>query len=101
MGVPVIAIGVPTVIYPFAIVEEAFHLISEKRTQKETATSFDKEVTAENLYRQVAPQLATLAVTPKDIDYLVKEAAKILASALAIAFHPGITVENYREYLSY
>lgn len=102
LRVPVIAIGVPTVIHPYAIVKEAFHLITEKAEKNKTAvTSPWGEMTAEELYLQTAPNLADLAVTPKDIDFNIKEAAKIIAAALAIALHPEITVNNYREYLSY
>lgn len=64
LGVPVIALGVPTVVDAYSIKESS----GEKR--------------------------ATLMVTPKDIDIKIKRAAEILALAVNSALQKGLSVEE-------
>lgn len=101
LHIPVIAIGVPTVIYPQSIVAEVFeHLKANMAENKETAAS-DMWDTAENtLYQMMSDKVQMYAVTPKDIDCVIDNLADILTAGIHIALHPKITIENYKEFLS-
>lgn len=72
LGLPVIAIGIPTVV-------DVGSLIGEYTE------------------RQLPPSLKTMMVTPKDIDMLVRRSAEILADSLNIFLQPEIDAKIIRE----
>ncbi|NLG84951.1 MAG: GPR endopeptidase [Firmicutes bacterium] len=90
LGVPVIAIGIPTVVYATTIVADAL----EKLGGGERSGLPD-----ERLRRHLPPQFTELVVTPKEVDLLVDEVAKVVAAALNIALHPGVSAEEVFRYL--
>ena len=77
VGVPVLAIGVPTVVDAATIVNDALeHLISGLNSMEKYDVS-DK---------MVAPHLNGMFVTPKDIDETVKRISYTISEALNILF---------------
>lgn len=72
LGVPVLAVGVPTVV----------------RADTLAGTDTGKQT-----------ELAGLLVTPKDIDLLVEEAARILGFGISLALQPGLRFEELEELL--
>ena len=96
IGVPIIAIGVPTVVDCTAIIGETISVLQEKKVlnlKNESAIHAVREQMLENF-------AGNLTVTPKNIDDLIDNLSTILAGALAIAIHPGVTAENYNDYLN-
>ena len=73
LGVPVIAIGVPTVV-------DAVSLASEL-----------SGVSAEEFNNDILSQGESLIVAPKDIDLMVKNASYLLALAINCALQPSLT----------
>lgn len=73
IGVPVIAIGIPTVVDAFSIINDAIADIGD-------------EVENEHIIENLSPQLATLFVTPKDIDEAIHYLSHIIAEGLNMAF---------------
>lgn len=101
MGLPVIAIGVPTVVNSIVIIYEALtQMLDYGKSQGfNVLPALD-----ENLLEKVSTKVlksfdGNLIVTPKDIDQLVTDAAEIIAGAVAQAVHPGVNRENYQDYL--
>jgi spore protease len=98
LGVPVIAIGVPTVVHASTIAHDTIELLVDKfRDQaqfydivREMDGSDKRELIAEVL----APTLGDLMVTPKEIDVLILEMSKVLAGALNAALHPKMDLEH-------
>ena len=74
LGVPVIAIGVPTVVDAATIVYDAIGQTELEEDQ------------VQDLREQMAPGLNTMFVTPKDIDETVKKVSYTISEALNIAF---------------
>ena len=74
LGVPVIAIGVPTVVDAATIVYDAIGQTELEEDQ------------VQDLREQMAPGLNTMFVTPKDIDETVKRVSYTISEALNIAF---------------
>ncbi|MGM9567096.1 MAG: GPR endopeptidase [Clostridia bacterium] len=99
LGIPVIAIGVPTVIYPQAIVMDAFEKMKQELFSKEKSAALQNWNAAEEiLYQNMRDQMQMFAVTPKDIDFTVDRLSRILSGGIQAALHPEITEENYMEY---
>ncbi len=88
MGIPVIAIGIPTVVDANSIIYDAL-VNSQKGSFSE---SFDKEI------KDILMNVENYFVSPKDIDSLIKRSAKIIANGINLALHRDIDfsfIENY------
>ena len=80
LGVPVIALGVPTVV---------------------AAESLAADLTGdEGAAQSVAPRGARMIVTPREVDLLVDRAAAVLAMAVNRALNPSLSAEDFRALVS-
>lgn len=93
LGVPVIAIGVPTVIDAAAVASDAIDLLIEtikvnsepnSRIYK-TAEIFGKENKYNLINEILSPNGKDFIVTPKEVDSIIDEISKIIASAINTA----------------
>ena len=84
LDIPVIAIGIPTVIYPHAIVSEVITKMKEQDPGLITMIKSD-----ELLSEIMSDRLLSCAVTPKDIDITVELLADILAESIEEAIYPN------------
>ena len=91
LQVPVIAIGIPMVVYASTIVRDALRKILAKESTVEKA-----EVMAEEL---AAGSVGDFVVTPRSIDELVQGLADMLALAINTALQPEFTMEELSHYL--
>ncbi len=106
LGVPVIAIGVPTVIDAATVVSDTMDLIVAdlKQNAKENEALFKMlSVIAEedkySMIRQVlTPDHGDFVVTPKEVDSLVENVSDVIANGINIALHEGITLEDIDRY---
>ena len=80
LGVPVIALGVPTVV-------DAATLAAELMAP-------DSEEDSRILREMVSPRGAEMMVTPREIDLLVERAAKLLSMSVNRALHPSYSTEE-------
>lgn len=84
LGVPVIAIGVPTVISVPAIVDEAMDSILNqlgKTGMKEALSSFSDKERYDLAKEMLTPELAEMFVTPKNVDDAVKRISYTISEA--------------------
>ena len=93
LGIPVIAIGVPTVVDAATIVSDTMHTLVEAMEGHSRLQALSTGLNALNdmekyeLIRELlSPQLNTMFVTPKDIDEAVKRLSYTLSEGLNIAF---------------
>ena len=93
MGIPVISIGVPTVVDAAVIVNDAMenmlHAMEEAESLKSIGSMLNTFNVAEKqeLFRELlSPQLNTMFVTPKDIDETVKRLSYTISEALNMVF---------------
>ncbi len=87
LGVPVIAVGVPTVIYAATLARDAMELLNEDEQ--------DHEEALDNIERQLLRKdLGDMIVTPREIDSLVVDAAGIIAAAVNRALQPELSDEE-------
>ncbi|EXX87996.1 peptidase [Paenibacillus darwinianus] len=106
LGVPVIAIGVPTVVYASTIVNSCIELLSEhfkRQTDNAGPIMGMLQSLPENdrlqLVREVLQPVGhDLLVTPKDVDQFIEDIANIIASGLNAALHDAVDSSNVAAY---
>ena len=87
LGVPVIAVGVPMVVYAATIAGDALSAFAEE----DGASPEDEERLAQCVERVVSERLGDLIVTPREVDALIDRMAGMLAAGINRALHPGLT----------
>lgn len=88
LGVPVIAVGVPTVVYASTIVMETLAAINNKTEADRSADALFSLVDG-----TMREQFGTMIVTPKDIDQMIDDAADMLAKGMNRMLHRGYLSE--------
>ncbi len=106
LGVPVIAVGVPTVVYASTIVNSTLELLSQNFNKQTSNTSAILGVVADmteqdrlQMVREVLNPLGhDLLVTPKEIDQFIEDIANIIASGLNASLHEAVDEGNISAY---
>ena len=80
LGVPVIAIGVPLVVFATTISQDTISLIAD-----ETGLHNDEERLKELAAKVIAEHIGELIVTPKEIDSIVADMTRIVADGINMA----------------
>lgn len=80
MGVPVIAVGVPTVVDALTLAFDLLDISDEKEGRELSAA--------------VSPQGRSMVVTPKEIDLLIDRAAHLISLAINMALQTDIDTED-------
>lgn len=107
MGVPVIAIGIPTVVDAATIVNDTLDLIIDSlKTEAKSGSEFYNllsQISSEEKYTLIQevlnPYMKNVVVTPTDIDALVDDLSIIVANGLNMALHPGIDLKDVNRYI--
>lgn len=89
LGVDVIAVGVPTVIYAATLARDAFALLAGEDRQEEALGAMERELRDTDL--------GNLIVTPRDIDAIVKNCATLIAGGINRALQPNLTSAEIAE----
>jgi len=108
MGVPVIAIGVPTVVDAATMASDTIDmvvdsLISESPKNGEfynMLKDMDRTEKYKLINEVIYPYIGNLMVTPKEIDRLIDDVAIVIANGLNIALHPSIDQEDIDRYVN-
>jgi spore protease len=108
MGVPVIAIGVPTVVDAATMANDTIDLvmdslISESPTGGEfynMLKAMDRTEKYKLISEVISPYIGNLMVTPKEIDRLIDDVAVVIANGLNLALHPSIGPEDMNRYIN-
>jgi len=103
MGIPVIAIGVPTVVQAGLIahqaMEQLYNYLATTPKMQDIHMRLQPIDLNEMISRVLAPFGGQLMVTPKEIDEHINNTAKVIAMSLAIALHPGMPPDEVEHYL--
>lgn len=99
LGVPVIAIGVPTVVDAATLVNDTMdYLFDEVKKQNEKIKPFLLDMDTVDRYKLIKnilhPYLGQLFVTPKEVDDVVDRLAKMIGNALNLSIHEGLEEED-------
>lgn len=106
LGIPVIAIGVPTVVYASTIVNSAIDMMHKHFKEQTNNTGqilglLDDMQEEERLMlvkEVLNPVGHDLLVTPKEIDEFIEDIANIIASGLNAALHDAVDTDNVAAY---
>ncbi|MFZ5754389.1 MAG: GPR endopeptidase [Bacillota bacterium] len=103
MGVPVVAIGVPTVVHAGIIAHQAmeklFNHLQTTPALQDVYHALRPVAVNEMINDVLEPFGGQLMVTPKEIDEQISNTARIIAMALAMALHPGMPEDEVEHYL--
>jgi len=107
LGIPVIAIGVPTVVDAATMANDTIDLVLDNMIkQASKGTEFYnmlREINRDEKYELIQevlkPYVGNLIVTPKEIDDIIERVSKIIANGLNIALHQGITLKDVNRYV--
>ncbi len=107
LGVPVIAIGVPTVVDAATIANDTIDLVIDSFISKaDQGTDFfnmlkniDRNEKYQLMQKSLEPYTGNLIVTPKEIDEVIERIAKAIANGINIAVHQGITIDDIDRFL--
>ena len=89
LGLPVIGIGMPTVIYAATLARDAFEWLA-----RENGEDADEEALAHMESALLGADVGELIVTPREVDSLVQDAAGMIASAVNRALQPELSDEE-------
>ncbi len=108
LGVPVIAIGVPTVVDAATLTSDTIEkVIGAFSRQARVGSQFYNilnELGQEDKYELIKevlePYSANIIVTPKGVDDIIVNLSQIIANAINIAVHPGIGLKDVNRYIN-
>lgn len=108
LGMPVIAIGVPTVVDAATLTNDAMDLIIDSLMKDapddsafyNTLKNIDRDEKYQLIKQALNPFVGQLIVTPKEIDDIIGRVSKVVANGLNMALHQGIKLEDVDKYLN-
>lgn len=86
VGVPVISVGMPTVIYAATLARDAFAWLADREDGGES----HEEALADMEKALLGAQVGGMIVTPREIDAIIQDASGIIASAINRALQPTL-----------
>lgn len=107
LGVPVLAIGVPTVVDVATIAGDSItKVISHLKDKTETESYFydilselENTDKYELIRESIAPHFGNFIVAPKEVDVIINDISKVVANAINISLHKGITLSDIDRYV--
>lgn len=108
LGVPIIAIGVPTVVDAATLVNDTMDFILDSMVEKastgnqfySTLKKLDRNEKYNIISELLNPYEDNMFVTPKEVDAVINRLAYIISNSINIALHPGINTNDINKYIS-
>lgn len=106
LGVPVIAIGVPTVVDAATLandtldimIDNMLALADERGPFYEMLSKMSVEDKYSLILNTLSPYADNMFVTPKEVDAVIDNLVNIIANSINIALHPGIDYSDIGKY---
>ena len=106
LGIPVLVIGVPTVVDAATLVNDTMDkILFEMKNQSERSSKFyemilslENEEKYELICELLTPYEENMFVTPKEVDMVIDRLADIIANAINTAVHPSVKMEDMKKY---
>jgi len=101
IGVPVIAIGVPTVVHAATIAHDSMEALAAAYQQRGFLPMYQSPEERRKLLQEVLPPaVGDLVVTPKEVDDLIDDMAKVIAGSLNAVLHQSVTAKDLLKYIN-
>lgn len=95
LGIPVLALGVPLVVYASTVANDLLESAMAKTPEDTRIQARMRDL----LKGMMDVEGADMIVTPKEIDKVVEDLARIISDALNIALHRNLTLEEVHRYM--
>lgn len=107
LGVPVIAIGIPTVVDAATMANDTIDLVLDEMISmaKEGGKFYDMLKTIDKGEKQkmieevLNPYVGNLVVTPKEVDSVVESVSKVIADGINTALQPVLDIDEINRYI--
>ena len=107
LGVPVIAIGVPTVVDAATIASDSINWVlrrlGEQAGEERPIYKVLKEIEGEEKYElireSIAPAFGNFIVAPKEVDTIIDDISSVIANGINISLHRGIGLSDIDRYV--
>lgn len=105
LGVPVIGIGIPTVVDALTIVSDSIDSIIRsfvKNIDEHYLDSeeFDLESKMHIIRKNLSKSMGEMIVAPKDVDSVIESMSKMIAMGINIALHPNLDMDNLNKFIN-
>jgi len=87
VGVPVVSVGMPTVVYAATLARDAFAWLADQQGDDEP----HEEALADMERTLLSARIGEMIVTPREIDSIVQDAAGIIATGINRALQPSLS----------
>ncbi len=107
LGIPVIAIGVPTVVDAATIagdsIDWVIRRLKDQMQSQQPLYRFLNDLEGEDKYdlirESIAPAFGNFIVAPKEVDSVIEDISKVIANGINISLHKGITLSDIDRYV--
>ncbi|RBP63891.1 spore protease [Alkalibaculum bacchi] len=107
LGVPVIAIGVPTVVDAATIANDTIDMLIDRMMDETSSghefykmlSDIDKEEKEFLIKDLLRPHVGNLFVTPNFVDQEIADLSNIIADGINLALHPHMDIEEINSYI--
>ncbi|OFI07199.1 germination protease precursor [Clostridium acetireducens DSM 10703] len=108
LGIPVIAIGVPTVVDAATMANDTIDMVLEQMIKSSSSgsefynmlKSINKDEKQIMIREILDPYFGNLMVTPKEVDMIIDCVSKIIANGINIALQPALTLKDINKYIN-
>ncbi len=104
LGVPVIALGIPSVVHAMTIASQSVGILIDKLRSSDPAYAQLGELGAaergQMIQDALSPVVGDMVVTPKEIDLIMREAAQVVAKGINSAIHADWDEESIAEMMA-
>lgn len=107
LGIPVIAIGVPTVVDAATIAGDSIDMmvehLKESTDESEELYKALSAIADEDKYslikHAIAPSVGDFIVAPKEVDSVINDISSVIANGINISVHRGIDLDDVNKYV--
>ncbi len=108
LGIPVIAIGVPTVVDAATMANDTIDMVLDQMIGQSKKggefynmlKSVDKNEKQKMIQDLLTPYVGNLMVTPKEVDLVIDSVSKVIANGINIALQPALDLEDINKFLN-
>ncbi|KZL93873.1 GPR endopeptidase [Clostridium magnum] len=108
LGIPVIAIGVPTVVDAATMANDTIDMVLDEMIEQSQKggefynmlKSIDKNEKQRMIQDILNPYVGNLMVTPKEVDVVIDSVSKVIANGINIALQPALDIEDINKFLN-
>ena len=106
LGIPVIAIGVPTVVDAATMANDTIDLVIDRLMSQAGENSefysilknLDREEKYSLIHEVLTKEYTNLVVTPKEVDEIIEDISEIIANSINVSLHESVTLDDINKY---